>query len=169
MNFSDSISSGPNVGLRYLLSPPVDPSYKIYLPPAIVVPPTLAPGIVRDSVIAWQNRQMGGGTDANNGNRPWCDTTALDSMYRLAKRHEGWTQATNSHWGIGDSLFAQARFQDLFEDIVSGMSLSGARWDLKYKYELLFYYPGIYKNPEEILDKSGPDYQAMSHICSFLP
>lgn len=167
MTFSDAIATGPNAGLQYLLSPPADPSYKLYLHPAVKRPPNLSPGPLRDSVIAWQNRQVGGGVDSNNPNRPWCDGAGLDSIYSLSKRHEGWTHAPNSHWGIGDSLFAQVRFQDFFEDDVA---LAMARWDLQYKYELLFYYPSIYVDPENRLDGAqSSDYQAAKSICSFLP
>ena len=167
-----TVTSGPDSGLFYFaIQSNVGPTYRSFIHPSIVQPLTLPPGVSREAIRDWQLRQNGGGLDTAN-NRPWCDSALLDSIQRFAKRHEGWTKQANSHWGIGDSVFAAVgtRIQDSIETFVSDLSFNGQPdrvWALNH-YAIMFYRP---RTPFTVpqADFEQPEYARISRICTFKP
>jgi hypothetical protein len=120
-----------------------------------------------NAVSDWQGRQNGGGLDTTqHPPRPWCDGLKIDSLYQFSKRHEGWTEASNSHWGVGDSLFAAFRFQDIIDQVVTQSNL---RLMVKQFYEQIFYVRNgsAYVTPQYAFDVAN--YPAINRICTFKP
>ena len=178
-----AVLAGPDSGLFYLSGAPSSgPWYRIFVIPAIVQPLTYKASMaVKDTISRWQKRQLGVDStgnpfDTNNGSRRWCNSALIDSTARFAKRHEGWGKARNSHWGIGDSVFAnpQTRLQDYLDgwvwpvDPTTGKVSGRVTWSW---YGEIFYAQGSpYAVPQRAYDRqNGPEYTAVSSICSFLP
>ncbi len=178
-----AVLAGPDSGLFYLSGAPSSgPWYRIFVIPAIVQPLSYkASKAVKDTISRWQKRQIGydatgNPIDLNNGSRRWCNSALLDSTARFVKRHEGWGKARSSHWGIGDSVFAnsQTRLQDYLDGWVWGVDPTTGKASARVTwrwYGVIFYGTGSpYAVPQAAFDSpTGPEYTAVNSICSFLP
>lgn len=97
---------GPNAGLAYFVDPFPDLNFSIYLHPALFNDPA-NPG--SDSQV-WHADQNGIGSGT-------CTQAVFPHLLAEVRRHEGVTQATNSHWGIAQAFFQGSTVEQEIEKI----------------------------------------------------
>jgi hypothetical protein len=98
--------SGPNTGLAYFVDPFPDFNFSIYLHPALFDDPA-NPGAPAQVWHADQNG-LGSGT---------CTQAVFGPLVTEVRRHEGATQAPNSHWGIAQAFFQGSPVEQEVEKI----------------------------------------------------
>ena len=97
---------GPNTGLAYFVDPFPDLNFSIYLHPALFDDPA-NPGSPSQQWHADQNG-LGSGT---------CTQAVFPHLVAEVRRHEGATQASNSHWGIAQAFFQNGSVEQELEKI----------------------------------------------------
>lgn len=100
--------SGPNKGFAFLRNPVDITSYVVGIYPGLVPPQASTPA----GAAAWYTDQNGIGS----GN---CLASNVGTLLANVDRHEGTTQAPNSHFGVANTQFASLRPDRLFERIVT--------------------------------------------------
>lgn len=97
---------GPNAGLAYFVDPFPDLNFSIYLHPALFDNPA-APA---SDPQRWHADQNGVGSGT-------CTQAVFPHLLAEVRRHEGATQAPNSHWGIAQAFFQGSTVEQEIEKI----------------------------------------------------
>jgi hypothetical protein len=100
--------AGPNTGFAFLLNPIAVSSYEVAVNPGIVPPGPSTPA----GSVTWYNDQNGLGSGT-------CLAPDLATLLSSVDRHEGVTQAANSHFGVANTQFSLLRPDRLLEKLVT--------------------------------------------------
>lgn len=99
-------TTGPNIGLMFLTNPWPAVDHTIFLHPALYNNPATPPSDPQ----VWHADQNGtpGGT---------CTQAVFGILEPAVRRHEGTTQAANSHWGITQRFYQNSDSEQRLEEI----------------------------------------------------
>jgi hypothetical protein len=99
-------TEGPNAGLSFLTSPLPTVSHSIYIHPGLYrTPATPEPPHQQ-----WYLDQDGDGEGD-------CTSSVFPVLRREINRHEGSTQATQSHWGVASRYYHSSEAEQRFEEV----------------------------------------------------
>jgi hypothetical protein len=98
-------TTGPNTGLLYIVDPWPALDFSIYLHPALYDHPEKP----KDPSQVWHADQNGVGSGT-------CTQAVFGILEPAVRRHEGATQAPNSHWGIAQQFFQNSNVEQELEE-----------------------------------------------------
>lgn len=99
-------TQGPNAGLSFLTSPLPTVSHSIYIHPGL----HRTPATPEPPHQQWYLDQDGSGEDD-------CTSSVFPVLRREINRHEGSTQATQSHWGVASRYYRGSEAEQRFEEV----------------------------------------------------
>jgi hypothetical protein len=101
-------ATGPNAGVAFLTNPWPEVESTIYLHPAMYDDPA-------HPNVPWQQWHA----DQNGKGSGTCTQAVFAYMVPFAERHEGVTEAPNSHWGITQHLYDTNDYEQRLEEVYS--------------------------------------------------
>lgn len=113
-------AGGPNTGLSFLASPLPAVDHSIFLHPALTNSPSTPPSIPQ----TWRNDQNGVGAGT-------CTSSMFSILVPFVHRHEGVTQAPDSHWGITAAFYRDNDVEQRFEELYRNGAEAALRQDVR--------------------------------------
>lgn len=140
--------TGPNIGLMFLTNPWPAVDHTIFLHPAMYN----NPGNPTSPSQIWHADQNGtpGGT---------CTQAMFGILEPFAQRHEGATQAANSHWGITRAFYQNSNSEQRLEKIYRATTDAGVVRQAAYD-EWVRLHSGTHDSQQQAFD--GTEYPALS-------
>jgi hypothetical protein len=141
-------AAGPNTGLAFLTNPWPTVDHTIFIHPALYNNPTTPPTPSQ----VWHADQNGqpGGT---------CSQAMFAILEPFVRRHEGVTQASNSHWGITQRFYqngnAEQRLEQIYRNTADHAVVRQAAYD-----EWVRLHSGSHSNQQAAFDAA--EYPALS-------
>ncbi len=113
-------AAGPNMGLSFLTDPLPTISHSIHIHPGLYNNPATPTSPDQQ----WRRDQDGVGS----GN---CTSSVFGDLRRTIERHEGVTQANNSHWGITARFFRDHEPEQRIEEVFKNGDEAALRQDVR--------------------------------------
>jgi hypothetical protein len=104
-------ATGPNTGLAFLKDPLPAVSHSIYIHPALTNSPSTPPTPAQ----TWRMDQDGSPSGT-------CTQSMFGILTPFVNRHEGVTQASNSHWGITARFYRDTDVEQRFEELTGNVT-----------------------------------------------
>ncbi len=113
-------TAGPNTGLSFLTNPLPAISHSIHLHPGLYNNPATPTSPDQQ----WRRDQDGNGSGD-------CTSSVFSDLTRRIERHEGVTQADNSHWGITARFFRDSEAEQRIEELYKNGDEAALRRDVR--------------------------------------
>jgi hypothetical protein len=141
-------TAGPNTGLAFLTNPWPAVDHTIFLHPAMYNNPTTPPTPSQ----VWHVDQNGQGSGT-------CTQAMFAILEPFASRHEGVTQASNSHWGITQRFYQNSDSEQRLERIFRNTADAGVVRQAAYD-EWVRLHSGTHQNQQAAFDAA--EYPALA-------